>query len=676
YEETDDEFVHSEEHVQDHNEETDDEFVHGDEQVNDDEDEEMTNAEDADTRNVDKDITDTAKADAEKTKEVNDDIKKAKLPPSSSSLSINSLLDVQIQQEILHIQSPSVLTVPVSVIPEPSILSPIPEIPSVAPETTLLNFLPLSLPYHILGDALQKAAESLSEYELKNILFGKIDKSFSYLTYDKHQALYDALFNSFCLDDVIARGQADPEKILRKRDCDDEVPSAGPNQGKKTKRSRTKESEPSKKSFTTKESSKCKSPTKTSKFGKSVTAEEPVEEPAFEMASDDIKQTIDDVVNDDDQPPDDTTQTKDKDPKKDWFKQPPRPPTPDPKWNKPQDYAMNRLKIDKLTKAHLVGPVYNILKGTCQSSIELEYNMEECYKALFDKLDWNNPEGDRCLYDLSKPLPLKGRPGRLTVPSEYFFNNNLEYLKSSDLEKKYTTSITKIKAARYELVGIEYMIPNLWSATKVGCDKDAAFGIKHWGPKRQLWYRSQINKFSKHSVYSTQKILSVVSVKINKLHGYGHLEEIVVRRADRQKYTFKEGDFVNLHLNDIEDMLLFVAQHKRVKDVQLGMESYQKKLNLTKPQQDFPRISARELYTPSFDPPGAVYEDLNKQKRVMLTDELYKFSDETLKLVCDELHHRVLNFRLGYNTKMSRRKWSVVDKRISELMVELIYKQM
>ncbi|GJX84216.1 hypothetical protein Tco_0334990 [Tanacetum coccineum] len=42
-EETDNEFVHSEEHVQDDDEETDDEFVHGDKQVNDNEDEEMTN---------------------------------------------------------------------------------------------------------------------------------------------------------------------------------------------------------------------------------------------------------------------------------------------------------------------------------------------------------------------------------------------------------------------------------------------------------------------------------------------------------------------------------------------------------------------------------------------------------------------------------------------------------
>ncbi|GKA44166.1 hypothetical protein Tco_0736890 [Tanacetum coccineum] len=62
-------------------------------------------------------------------------------------------------------------------------------------------------------------------------------------------------------------------------------------------------------------------------------------------------------------------------------------------------FAMNRLKKDKITKADLVGPVYKLLKGTCRSSIELEYNMEQCYLALSDQLDWANPEGDRCPYD-------------------------------------------------------------------------------------------------------------------------------------------------------------------------------------------------------------------------------------------------------------------------------------
>nr|GEV73156.1 hypothetical protein [Tanacetum cinerariifolium] len=162
--------------------------------------------------------------------------------------------------------------------------------------------------------------------------------------------------------------------------------------------------------------------------------------------------------------------------------------------------------------------------------------MEECFKELTEKLDWTNPKGDRCPFDLTKPLPLKGLPGHLTVDAEYFFNNDLEFLKSSDLEKKYTTSITKNKSARYKIVGIEDMIPTLRSPTILG---------------------SQMNKFSKHNVYSTQKTLSVVSVTVKRLHGYGHLDDIAVRRADRQLYKFKEGDFVDLHLNDVEDMLLF-----------------------------------------------------------------------------------------------------------------------
>nr|GEV10001.1 reverse transcriptase domain-containing protein [Tanacetum cinerariifolium] len=165
-------------------------------------------------------------------------------------------------------------------------------------------------------------------------------------------------------------------------------------------------------------------------------------------------------------------------------------------------FVKNCLKLDKITKVNLVGLFYNLLKGTCQSSIELAYNMEECYKALTDRLDWENPKGDRCLFDLSKPLPLKGRPGHLTIASEYFFNNNLEYLKYLDPKKKYATSITKTKASR-----------------------------------------SQLNRFSKHDVFFPLKILSVVSVTVNKLHGYGYLQDIVVRRDDRQKYKFKKDLF-------------------------------------------------------------------------------------------------------------------------------------
>ncbi|GKB54022.1 hypothetical protein Tco_0904775 [Tanacetum coccineum] len=247
----------------------------------------------------------------------------------------------------------------------------------------------------------------------------------------------------------------------------------------------------------------------------------------------------------------------------------------------------------------------------------------------------------------------------------------------------YTTSITKTKAARCEIVGIKYMVLTLWSTIKHAYYKDTAKGIKHWGERRKLWYRSQMNKFSKHNVYSTQKILGLKSVSVKKLHGYGHLKEVVVKRADRLLYKFKEGDFVDLHLNDIEDMLILAVQHKLfhlnesdIVDFIVALQSYQKKLNITAPQQTSLEIRFKELYTPSYKPPGVIYEDLTKQKRVMRDDELYKFLDGTLKKVQDELHHRILNFLLGYNDEISKRKWMAIDKKRSKLMVELIDKRM
>nr|GFA03885.1 hypothetical protein [Tanacetum cinerariifolium] len=140
-----------------------------------------------------------------------------------------------------------------------------------------------------------------------------------------------------------------------------------------------------------------------------------------------------------------------------------------------------------------------------------------------------------------------------------------------------------------------------------------------------------------------------------------YLEEIVVRRADKKLYMFKEGGVIVDLAVALRMFTRRIVIKKRVKDVQLGVESYQKKLNITKPQKDFLTISAKEPYTSSFDLQRVVYEDLSKHKRLMRADELYKILDRTLKSVRDTLNHRLLNFRLGCNKGMSRRKWSATD---------------
>ncbi|GKB96438.1 retrovirus-related pol polyprotein from transposon TNT 1-94 [Tanacetum coccineum] len=79
-------------------------------------------------------------------------------------------------------------------------------------------------------------------------------------------------------------------------------------------------------------------------------------------------------------------------------------------------YVLNQLKINNLTQDILLGPAYNLLKGTCSSNTKLEYHFQECFNALIDRIDWNNPEGDRYPFDLSKPLPLQGHPEITNVP--------------------------------------------------------------------------------------------------------------------------------------------------------------------------------------------------------------------------------------------------------------------
>ncbi|GKE49025.1 hypothetical protein Tco_1480283, partial [Tanacetum coccineum] len=69
-------------------------------------------------------------------------------------------------------------------------------------------------------------------------------------------------------------------------------------------------------------------------------------------------------------------------------------------------YIMNSLKISNLTQETLLGPAFKLLKGTHSNYAELEYDFEECYKDLSEKLDWDNPEGGAYPFDLTKPLPL------------------------------------------------------------------------------------------------------------------------------------------------------------------------------------------------------------------------------------------------------------------------------
>ncbi|GJY69574.1 retrovirus-related pol polyprotein from transposon TNT 1-94 [Tanacetum coccineum] len=257
--------------------------------------------------------------------------------------------------------------------------------------------------------------EALEEYDLKSSLYQSIHANKSFNRNPANHRLYHALMEALIEDEnVMDKGVADTVKDHKRKhddneDDDDVDPPARPNQGK--------------------------APDKGSKTGEFASAKELVEEPIAEVIMDDAS---DDV-------------------------QPPRPPTPDPEWNKRQVVLDQPAQpwFNQMVSASKDPLTFNDLMATLIdfSNIELKYNFQECFNALIDKIDCN-------LFDLSKPLPLKGPPCHRSIAVDYFFNNDLEYLKTSDPEVTYTTFITKIKDARYEIKGIKDMVPTLWSTIK------------------------------------------------------------------------------------------------------------------------------------------------------------------------------------------------------------------
>nr|GFC61706.1 hypothetical protein [Tanacetum cinerariifolium] len=70
------------------------------------------------------------------------------------------------------------------------------------------------------------------------------------------------------------------------------------------------------------------------------------------------------------------------------------------------NFIMHRINVDTLTPDLLAGPTYELMRGSCSSLTELEYYLEEVYKATTDQLDWVNPECQQYPHNLLQPLPL------------------------------------------------------------------------------------------------------------------------------------------------------------------------------------------------------------------------------------------------------------------------------
>ncbi|GJW92956.1 hypothetical protein Tco_0172628, partial [Tanacetum coccineum] len=244
-------------------------------------------------------------------------------------------------------------------------------------------------------------------------------------------------------------------------------------------------------------------------------------------------------------------------------------------------WSCRRTGKKKLCKADLEGPAFNLIKAFHKNSVFLQYQMDECHKLLTNKVDLSNPEGHQILRNIYEPLPLGGPPGQVTIQPQFFFNKDLDYLLTGDKERKIALSISKLKAACYLDFGLEELVPSLWVESEREYDISAVYGITHRWVRRKEFY---INKHSESSD----------------------------REAVRSKMN-------------------------RVGDLQLGIERYQTKINLERPNWDAADYYLKEDYTIVPKPRAIVYRDRNDQRKLMRLNELHKFSDGTLTRVMEKL---------------------------------------
>nr|GEV44055.1 hypothetical protein [Tanacetum cinerariifolium] len=302
-----------------------------------------------------------------------------------------------------------------------------------------------------------------------------------------------------------------------------------------------------------------------------------------------------------------------------WFSQPQKPLTLDCDWNKtlPALHGSIQLWISELAKQADTRSSFNELMDT--------------------PLDFSN-----FIMNRLRPLPLiPDNRGRRVIPFVHFINNDLEYLQGGASSHKYTTSVTKMKATNYgHIKWIEDLVPRtMWIQEPIDYDKHALWGVSHWGRKCQQFYGFAVNKESARDVYSRRRIIAVTELKIMEWHSYKNLDWIT----------------------------------RRVEDLQLGVESYQKRLNLTKPDTYRSDLKHKEAYTAYSNLRGFIYQNKDKKNMLMRIDELHKFSDGTLTDVRTALDDHLKGIRMWY---LPQKIWRKSDKDRATAMIQAIDKRL
>ncbi|GJX59766.1 hypothetical protein Tco_0291156 [Tanacetum coccineum] len=167
---------------------------------------------------------------------------------------------------------------------------------------------------------------------------------------------------------------------------------------------------------------------------------------------------------------------------------------------------------------------------------------------------------------------------------------------------------------------------------------EAYYGVEHWkNPHAKIFYikRQKDPGKLKEFVYLNSKIIQVIKTYWELGHEHKFITEIVARRANECIVP----DYAETCL--LWSLLVFIRSSviwERVHDFQLGIESYQHKVNLIVPIISFPGIEKHKMFSIIYEPVhGIIYKNNKKEKRVMRHSEIHKFCDATLNKVLEGL---------------------------------------
>ncbi|GJX56597.1 hypothetical protein Tco_0286494, partial [Tanacetum coccineum] len=322
-----------------------------------------------------------------------------------------------------------------------------------------------------------------------------------------------------------------------------------------------------------------------------------------------------------------------------------------------------------------------MLRQRCTSGDEHQYHIDQMKNFLQSDIVWES----------RKEILVSPHPRKITplvqscqrdpeAPALSLINQDLLYLKKGNSgPEKIVLSLHKFPAIVFNDDDIEERTSRWVNKCIKKFNPYARYGVENWkNPHAKIFYirRQKEPGRPKEEIYSNSKIVQVIKTYWELGHEHKFITEIVARRANDCIVSITEPDYKNLNKNDIEDMYLLIVNNKvpdyantgllwslsvfirssviweRVHDFQLGIESYQQKINLTAPTITFPGIEEYDVFSIVYEPVhGIIYTNSKKEKRVMRHSEIHKFCDATLRRTLEGLKSYYNDVKYGYVQK-------------------------